>query len=329
MLLLLASSAFSQAVHAAGAFIDSTASRTVQPHPLPSTLAGVITQEAYDKWLSGKVLDLFWKDNRRHMPYAKPGGEDLYREKIGEALAENALIDPFTGDKLDWSLISKWPPPPGGDKLKEFDLLPTVDHKDPCSPTLDFEICSRKTNLSKSCLTPTEFVALCKKIFDHQGSDVTAAPSVRSGYGRSPALYFLPPFLKEVITLEKFKKWLDRKAHHLFESDKKIGRPYALHGSQANYKMAIYNAVVVAGPCDPYTGKTMDWTLIRAWEQIDKDDEPGTYKKKYLLLPVVDHTNPDKDTLEFEICSWIVNDCKSNMDRDEFLAFCKRVVAYR
>jgi len=201
-------------------------------------------------------------------------------------------------------------------------------------------------------MTPAEFVALCKKIVDVTATLVAAPikgssarnaeeplnvipehawrqPSVQSGFGRSPALYFLPPFLKDVITLEKFKKWLDSKAHHLFASDKKIGRRYALHGSQANYKMAIYNAVVAAGPCDPYTGETMDWTLIRAWVQIDKDDDPGTYKKKYLRLPVVDHTNPDKDTLAFEICSWIVNCCKSNMNRDEFLAFCEKVVAYR
>jgi hypothetical protein len=44
-------------------------------------------------------------------------------------------------------------------------------------------------------------------------------------------------------------------------------------------------------------------------------------------MPTVDHIDPD--ILDFEICSWRSNGCKSDLDPAEFVAFCRRVAAYR
>ena len=58
---------------------------------------------------------------------------------------------------------------PLGASEKECALLPTVDHKDPNSPVLDFEICAWRTNTSKSYMTPDEFIAFCKMVVAHAG----------------------------------------------------------------------------------------------------------------------------------------------------------------
>jgi hypothetical protein len=288
---------------------------------------GRITEDAYNQWLRIKIKDLLAVDRRRGRPFAKPGAQDLYREKIEEALAENALIDPFTGDTLDWSLVNKWR---HGDDEKAFNLLPTVDHKDPCSPVLEFELCSWLSNRCKSCMTPEEFVALCAKIVDQSGSIPSSTKPVSLSTSlKCPVRYVLPSFLEGICTPEKFRHWIDKKAKVLFQRDKKKGRSSALNGTKESYKQTIYAAVIAAGLCDPYTGEKMDWAIIGTWDPVGKNYDPGTFKKKYSLLPTVDHTNPDKDTLEFEICSWIVNSCKNDMNRDEFLAFCKKVAAYR
>jgi hypothetical protein len=337
VLLASASCVFSQSTHAAGAVSGSGRVGSYNNHPLPPSLAGKITKSAYSLWFGTKVTDLLAMDRLRNRPYAKPGAGDLYEQKLEEALAVNALIDPFTGDSLDWSLVGKWSAPPNGDKEKAFDLLPTVDHKDPYSPVLEFEICSWLINRCKSCLTPEEFVALCAKINDHGGSisppTKLVSPSTVNGQLstslKCPVLYTLPPFLKGICMPEKFRKWLGAKAEGLFQRDQRLGRSCAAHGSKASYKKAVYDAVMANGVADPYTGDSLNWAIISTWDPVGKNYDPGTFKEKYSLLPTVDHTNPDNNTLEFEICSWIVNSCKNDMNRDEFLAFCKKVVAYR
>ncbi len=47
--------------------------------------------------------------------------------------------------------------------------------------------------------------------------------------------------------------------------------------------------------------------------------------KEFFLLPVADHIDPDSDELEFEICSWIVNEGKSQQTPEEYVTLCKKV----
>lgn len=53
------------------------------------------------------------------------------------------------------------------------------------------------------------------------------------------------------------------------------------------------------------------------------------HKNKFLLMPTVDHEDPNADTLEFEIVSWLVNDGKSGLDPEQFVDLCRRIVAHR
>jgi len=46
-------------------------------------------------------------------------------------------------------------------------------------------------------------------------------------------------------------------------------------------------------------------------------------------MPTVDHEDPNADTLEFEIVSWLVNDGKSGLDPEQFVDLCRRIVAHR
>jgi len=46
-----------------------------------------------------------------------------------------------------------------------------------------------------------------------------------------------------------------------------------------------------------------------------------------LLMPSVDHVDPDLKTLAFEIVSWLVNDCKSGLCPDRFIDLCARIAA--
>jgi len=52
------------------------------------------------------------------------------------------------------------------------------------------------------------------------------------------------------------------------------------------------------GEQDPYNGEKLQWELIGTWDSTHK--QPDGYKKKFALLPTVDHIDPDM--LEFEIC---------------------------
>ncbi len=80
-----------------------------------------------------------------------------------------------------------------------------------------------------------------------------------------------------------------------------------------------------SGERDPYTNEALAWELIGAWDT--DNDHPDGYKKEFALMPIVDHVA--SDALEFEICSWQVNDARSNMPPEEFLDLCKKVVCFR
>jgi hypothetical protein len=101
-----------------------------------------------------------------------------------------------------------------------------------------------------------------------------------------------------------------------------------MHGiSRTNYSQAIHNAVIETGLYDPYTGDELRWDLISTWNTSVHADS-GKYRKKYALMPTVDHIDPQATTLQLEICSWRANSCKSDLNPEEFVAFCEKVVEH-
>jgi hypothetical protein len=139
--------------------------------------------------------------------------------------------------------------------------------------------------------------------------------------------YPLPGFLEGRCAPADYWKWLHNKADTLLKRDKKRGKAYAAGASTSLYKKKIHEAVEKCGRLDPFTGETLAWELIGTWDTSHAhDDEPG-YKKRFALMPTVDHIDPD--LFEFEICSWRTNDCKSDLNPSEFVFFCKRIAKFR
>jgi hypothetical protein len=142
--------------------------------------------------------------------------------------------------------------------------------------------------------------------------------------GNEPS-YPLPTFLAGRCTEPVFIKWLNVKADSLLTRDKKREKPYAFGVTQAAYKELIYKAVMQSGPLDPYSGDPLAWELIGTWDP--NADHSVNYAKQFSLMPTVDHIT--QDALDFEICSWQVNECKSYMAPEEFIGFCDKVARFR
>jgi hypothetical protein len=95
---------------------------------------------------------------------------------IHDTIVRSDGYDPYTGDALDWHLVGKFnseDAKAGGAAYKaQFKNLPTVDHVDPSSQALDFEIISWFINDAKSDLTRDEFVNLCRRIVERSEAKI-------------------------------------------------------------------------------------------------------------------------------------------------------------
>jgi hypothetical protein len=292
---------------------------------VPPDLAGIFTQTQYCRWLRKKALSVMVRDRRSKRPCALNMTISDYEQRIHAAVCANALTDPFTGDTLAWNLVGLYDPTHTRKDVgyfKRFWLLPSVDHVDPDSDILDFEICSWLVNLCKGDMTPSGFIALCNKIASHR-QVATASSATGKAFPEAPPLYFLPPFLEGILTLAQYRAWLEEKAHHLFVKDQKGNRPCVAGRTCADYKMAIHKAIWANGLLDPFTGDVMDWKSICGRKPGKAEVQQGN------MAPSVDHKDPASTNLEFEICSLMVNECKNDLNVDEFVGLCKKVVAFR
>jgi len=140
--------------------------------------------------------------------------------------------------------------------------------------------------------------------------------------------YELPPCLEGIMSVSKYDKLLNGKADTLRKRDLKLGRPFALKNSKADYKAKIHAAFLVAGPKDPYTGDTLRYDLVGTRNTQEANGVVGVFDKEYFLKPVVDHSDPYSDELEFEICSWIVNSSKTLLNPQEYVDLCRRIVTH-
>jgi len=152
--------------------------RSFKKYNLPDFLRGRISLEKYRRWLRGRGATLFARDRKKRRPYAMiSNGGSFYSGLIHTAVCQGAAADPFTGRPLAWELISTKDDFSNGPHdiafMKKFAQLPTVDHIDPMSKTLAFEICSFEINKCKASLDPEEFVAQCKKIVEYRGTSKT------------------------------------------------------------------------------------------------------------------------------------------------------------
>ena len=132
---------------------------------LPPFLEGATTREAYVRWLQRRAMAHIRRDRKRGNAAASVSE---YKRAIHQAVCASGGRDAYTGEQLDWGLISRY----NNEESKQgrrtykagFALLPTVDHVGDGTGPADFKICGWRTNDAKGDLSLEEFVALCARV---------------------------------------------------------------------------------------------------------------------------------------------------------------------
>lgn len=135
--------------------------------------------------------------------------------------------------------------------------------------------------------------------------------------------YQLPGFLEGVITQGHYERWLHRKAMAHIKRDRKRGKEEA---TNEEYKLAIHRAVEESKGKDAYTDEPLDWTLLSMYDNVESKAHKAQYKKKFALLPSVDHVGDQTGPTEFKICGWRTNDAKNDLSYPEFVHLCRKVI---
>jgi hypothetical protein len=138
----------------------------------------------------------------------------------------------------------------------------------------------------------------------------------------------LPDFLQDRCTPEQYRKWLNERAEQLFLKDLKRKRPCARGSGTPQYRRLIHEAVVRGGRSDPFTGDALAWELIGTWDPVVEKAHDRDTIEKFALLPSVDHIDPYSNTLAFELCSFDINKCKSDLNPEQFIALCAKINGY-
>lgn len=137
--------------------------------------------------------------------------------------------------------------------------------------------------------------------------------------------YAIPSFLDGVQTQFSYERWLHRKAMAHVKRDRRRGNDSA---SVAEYKLAIHSAVAESRGHDAYTGELLDWTLLSKYDNEQSKKHKREYKKRFALLPSVDHVGDGTGPADFKICGWRTNDCKNDLTLEELRTFCHAILKY-
>jgi len=139
-------------------------------HLLPAFLHGRVEPHAYERWLKRKAAAHVKRDRKRQ--HAGVTGA-AYRSAIHQAVTISGGRDAYTGEELDWHLISQYDndeSQSGRHHYKAgFALLPTVDHIEASSSAAAFQICAWRTNDAKNDLSVEAFLQLCARVLKHAG----------------------------------------------------------------------------------------------------------------------------------------------------------------
>ena len=74
-------------------------------YPLPAFIVGAISQDHYVRWLRRKASAHVKRDRLRGNSEAV---REAYRVAIRRAVVESNGLDQYTGERLDWLLISRY-----------------------------------------------------------------------------------------------------------------------------------------------------------------------------------------------------------------------------
>lgn len=139
-------------------------------YSIPPFLAGEIDEETYIRWLRRKAQAHVKRDRSRENETAS--GEE-YRLAIHEAVINSEGKDHYTGQILDWSLISQYDNEASAAGRREykakFALLPTVDHVGDGTGPANFVICGWRINDMKNDMSHEELAASCIRVLHQLG----------------------------------------------------------------------------------------------------------------------------------------------------------------
>ena len=134
-------------------------------HSLPAFLNGIVTLDAYERWLRRKAMAHVKRDRKRGRTCAVA----LYKEAIHGAVVLSDGNDAYTGEMLNWELISTYrneDSKAGRHGYKAgFALLPTVDHVTANASEGSFRVCGWRTNDAKNDLSVAAFLELCQRVY--------------------------------------------------------------------------------------------------------------------------------------------------------------------
>jgi hypothetical protein len=303
-------------------------------YSLPPFLENIITSRDYNIIVYRRASETQERDRRRRIPIALATHVRAYSDSMNSAVLKNGRTDPYTGDTLDWSLVRQWnndaEKNQGMDFKKRFALMPTFSHVNLYGGVIAFEVCSWKITTCKSSLTGPQFIELCEKVVAFRDSHGPVAEN-RYGAAGAKGIYSPPGWMSGIVDTNRYRAWLLKRSKGIYESDLELGRQFAKNHLPGDYRKLINDAVYANGRYDPFTGVELDWSLIKVWnaDSAKAIDSNGTYFRKFALLPVVDHIDPEAAELRFEICANQVNLCKNYLTPDEFVALCRKIKAYR
>lgn len=147
-------------------------------------------------------------------------------------------------------------------------------------------------------------------------------PVVKATQGK----YTAPAYILRSVEQALYADWLHKKAVAHVRRDK---RRWKEEISVSVYKQAIHEAVINGNGFDPYTGEKLDWHLIGKYDNESAKGVGSSYKRKFRLLPTLDHLeHKHSKKPRFQICSWEVNDAKSDLTHDEFVLLCRRITDF-
>ena len=136
-------------------------------------------------------------------------------------------------------------------------------------------------------------------------------------------MFPLPQCLAGKCSQEDYTHWLYGKAAAHVKRDQKRGNVIC---TTSSYRKAIHAAVCAGGDRDAFTGEVLRWDLIRTYNNDEAAAGRREYKKRFALLPTVDHLDEGLGEPKFSICGWRTNDCKNDLTLEELTVFCRTLL---
>lgn len=130
---------------------------------LPTFLEGVMSCDDYNRWLERRASSHATTNRKRGFRDTSVSG---YVSDIHGAVLESGGCDLYTGEALDWALLSVTY---DAKDRRRFAMRRTVDHIDASTGKADFAICGQRTNMCKSYLTVDELSQFCVTFLRAQG----------------------------------------------------------------------------------------------------------------------------------------------------------------